>query len=57
MKHPTFYILILLLLAFILIGWKVVGTIFSVGVYTGIFIVVIFIALILFLVVRFGKRD
>gem|GEM_PF-6925568 len=57
MKHPSIYILILLLLAFILIGWKVIGTIFSIGVYTGIFIVVLFIALIIFAVVRFGKRD
>ena len=47
----------LVLSALILPGCEIIGGIFNAGVYTGIFIVVLFIALILFAVVRMGKRD
>jgi hypothetical protein len=57
MKTTSLCIIILALLAFILTGCEAIGAIFNAGVYTGIFIVVLFIALILFLVVRLGKRD
>ena len=58
MKATNFlYVLILALLAFILTGCELIGDIFSAGVYTGVFIVVLFIALIIYAVMRFGKRD
>jgi len=58
MRATTFlYFLILALLAFILTGCELVGDIFSAGVYTGIFIVVLFIGLIIYAVMRLGKRD
>ena len=57
MKNQWLNILLLILLGFILTGCELVGDIFGAGVYTGIFIVVLFIALIIFAVVRLGKRD
>jgi hypothetical protein len=36
---------------------EVIGDIFSAGVYTGIFIVVLIIAVIIFIVVKLGKRG
>jgi hypothetical protein len=57
MKTTSLYIMILVLLAFTLTGCEAIGAIFNAGVYTGIFIVVMFIALILFLVIKLGKRD
>jgi hypothetical protein len=57
MKITSLYITMLVVFAFILTGCEAIGTIFNAGVYTGIFIVVLVIGLILFLVVRLGKRD
>jgi hypothetical protein len=36
---------------------EVIGEIFSAGVYTGIFIVILVIAVIIFIVVKLGKRG
>lgn len=57
MKNSWLNVLLLTLLGFMLTGCELVGDIFGAGVYTGIFIVVLFIALIIFAVVKLGKRD
>jgi hypothetical protein len=36
---------------------EIIGDIFSAGVYTGIFMVVLVIAVIIFIVVKLGKRG
>jgi hypothetical protein len=57
MRTNSIIAIILVLSAFIFTSCEIIGGIFNAGVYTGIFIVVFFIALIIFAVVRMGKRD
>jgi hypothetical protein len=57
MSNSTLNILVLVLSGFILAGCKVVGAIFGAGFYSGVFIVVLFLGLITFAVVRLRKRD
>jgi len=57
MKTKSLTAIVLVLSGLILTSCQLVGDIFSAGVYTGIFIVILFIALIIFAVVRLGKRD
>lgn len=47
----------LVLSGLILTSCELIGDIFSAGFYTGMFIVVLFIAIIIFAVVRLGKKD
>lgn len=57
MKTTSLVTIVLVLSGFILTSCEFIGTIFNAGVYTGILIVVLFIALIVFVVSRLGKRD
>jgi hypothetical protein len=56
MKNILSYCLILFLMM-TLGGCELVGDIFSAGVYTGIFIVVLVVAVIIWLITRLGKRG
>jgi hypothetical protein len=56
MKNILSYCLILFMMI-TLAGCELVGDIFSAGMYTGIFIVVLVVALIIWLITRLGKRG
>ena len=56
MKHILSYFLILFMMI-TLTGCELVGDIFSAGVYTGIFIVVLVVAIVIWLIFRMGKRS
>jgi hypothetical protein len=56
MKNILTYCLLLLMMT-TLAGCELVGDIFSAGMYTGIFIVVLVVVVIIWLVTRMGKRG
>jgi hypothetical protein len=56
MKYILSYCLLLFMMM-TLAGCELVGDIFSAGVYTGIFIVILVVVVIIWLVTRMGKRG
>jgi hypothetical protein len=55
MKPFTVFSLILITL--VLTGCEVIGDIFSAGVYTGIFVVVVIIAIVIWIFVKMSNRK
>ncbi|NOT76039.1 MAG: hypothetical protein HOP08_14025 [Cyclobacteriaceae bacterium] len=54
---PVFYLLTLLIGSTFLTSCQVVGDIFGAGFYTGVFLVVIIVAVIIYFVARIGKNK
>ena len=57
MKTPSLNALVLVLSGLILTSCELIGAIFGAGFYTGMFIVVLFLVLVILAVIRQGKRD
>ena len=57
MKTTSPIAIALVLSGLILTSCQLIGDIFGAGFYTGIFVVVLFIVVVIFAVVRMGKRD
>ena len=57
MKTNSPITIALLLSGLMLTSCELIGDIFGAGFYTGIFVVVLFLVVIVFAVVRMGKRD
>lgn len=56
MRH-IYQVSVFLLILIIVSGCEAVGDIFSAGFYTGIFFIVLVVGIIIFLVMKMGKRD
>lgn len=50
-------LLLMVFIGLLLTGCEVIGDIFGAGVYTGIFLVVVVIAVIIFAVFKLGRRK
>lgn len=49
--------LCLMSMLFVLTSCEIIGDIFSAGVYTGIFVVVLVVAILIWIISRLGKRG
>jgi hypothetical protein len=49
--------LCLMLMLIVLTSCEIIGEIFSAGVYTGIFVVVLVVAILIWIISRLGKRG